>query len=273
MKALIAILIILLMAGAASAGTVTLAGTCSQSTINSSSDYTTFTLSNLGNQTAAQLLVVPSFFGGTPTNASQTIPALGPGQNATLTFRFASLSMPGSYASSYGVSYSQGTSTFFVVFPCMLDFITPVTSLIRIYNVSQSGSTLSMQVINLGQSAIQANVTVVLPQSFSTSPPNVTVSIAPSASKKVSFSVSHPSVSGANYGIAASASYAIAGTHYATIQPYTLSFLPSSTTGSASSLSQYLLYIIIAVVILLLIGLIIFASIRKRRRSANADNR
>ena len=266
MKTIIAVLMVLLTAGAASAGTVTLAGTCSQNLVNSSARYTTFTLSNLGNQTATQLLVVPNFGGGIPTNSSQSISSLDPGQNTIMAFRFASFSTPGSYASSYSVSYSQGTSTFFVVFPCVLDFGSQTTSLIRIYNISLIGSTLSMQVINLGQSAVNANITVILPQSFAISPQNANVSFAPSASKRVSFSISHPSVSGASYGVAASASYVSGNLHYASMQPYLLGFQPSSAgSGAASFLSQYLPYILIAAVVLLLLGLIIFASIRKRR--------
>ncbi|MCL4379188.1 MAG: FeoB-associated Cys-rich membrane protein [Candidatus Marsarchaeota archaeon] len=273
MKALIALLAMAIIAVPASAGTVTLAGACGSNLINSSANYTTFTLSNLGNQTATQLLVVPRLGGGTPTNASQSIASLAPGQNATMTFHFSSVSAPGSYAGSYSVAYTQGPDTFFTVFPCVLNFGKAAASLIRIYNISWSGSSLSMMVINLGQSPVYANVTVIVPQAFSISPKNTTLYLGGSSSSRVGFAVSHPSSSGATYEIAASASYVSSGVHYASLQLYTLAFPASSSTQSGLLSSQYAPYILIVAVIAVLVALIIYASIRKRRKGKAPDKK
>ncbi len=274
MKALIALLAMAIIVVPASAGTVTLSGACGSNLINSSANYTTFTLSNLGNQTATQLLVVPRLGGGTPANASQSIASLAPGQNTTMTFHFSSTSAPGSYAGSYSVTYTQGPATFFTVFPCVLDFGKAAASLIRIYNISWSGSSLSMMVINLGQSPVYANVTVILPQTFSAYPKNTTVYLNGSSPSRVSFAVSHPSSSGATYEIAAAASYLSSGVHYASLQLYTLAFpAPGSSTQSGLLSSPYAPYILIVAVIAVLVALIIFAAIRKRRKAKEPEKR
>ncbi len=265
MKTIFALAALLLFFGMASAGTVSLTGTCSNGVISNASNYTTFSLLNSGNETATSLLVLPKFAGGTALNGSESLQSISPGQNRTMKFYFNNFSTPGSYAGSFTVAYSQDTSSFFVLFPCILNFVNHTSSVVDVSGINQSGNTINVSLVNLGSSTLNVRVAMLLPPEFNAYPSNQSVALQPGAMQKVGFSFTHPPLSQVSYGIAASASYDANGLHYTTIRQSVLSFYTS--TPSVSPLLQYLPYIIALVVILLIIFMIVFAIIRKRRRA------
>lgn len=249
------------------AGTVVLTGTCDQTPITTNHSYNSFSLLNSGNETATELIVIPDFSVGTPVNISQSIAALTPRQNITENFYFKNLSAPGTYAGAYEVSYSQGASSFFTTFPCTINLFKSTTSLIRISNINISNSDLKLSIVNLGRSPIKANVSLILPQSFYSTPPNATVNIGASSAMNISFSISHPKLTNVEYPLSVSISYVSGGLHYATLGIYTLNLYAKQSIFS----SQYLIFAIIALIIIILIGLIILSILKKRRRNSRQE--
>lgn len=266
MKLVLALAALLLFIGAASAGTVTLTGTCSSGVINGTANYASFSLLNSGNETATNLVLVPVFSGASPVGGPQTISALAPGQNATLEFHFNNFSVPGSYAGGFTVAYSQGSSSFFALFPCVLNFASRATSLVEVSGINQSGNVLRVNMVNIGPDALSASVGLLLPPGFSYYPRNRTISLQPGGSNQTTFSFVRPQQNiQASYAIAASVSYTYNGIHYSSISQSVLDL--SSNSGAAGPGAVYLLYAITAIILLAIIALIIFAVIRKRRMS------
>lgn len=267
MKAIFAILWLFALFGVMHAGTVILTGTCGQTPISENHSYNSFSLLNSGNETATDLILVPDFSVGNPVNLSESIPAITPGQNITEDFYFRNLSMPGSYAGSYGLSYTQGASSFFTTFPCIINVIRPTVSLIRILSINVSGGTLTISLANVGESPISANVSLILPQSFHSIPQNLTVSMSPSETTNVSFAISHPKLSNVEYPLAAYASFALGGLHYATLGTYTLNLYAKQGIFSP----QYLIFEVLALVMVIMISLIAFSIFRKRNKKGKHE--
>ncbi len=261
MKAILALIGLVALFGVLHAGTVVLTGTCGQTPISANHPYNSFSLLNSGNETASGLIIVPDFSVGNAVNISESVSTITPGQNVTENFYFSNLSMEGSYAGSYEVSYSQGSSSFFTTFPCIINVIKPTVSLLRVLNINVSGRILKVSLANVGKSAISANVSLILPQSFSAAPQNATVDLGPLETTNVSFAISYPKLSNVEYPLSAYASYAIGGLHYATLGTYTLNLYAKQSIFS----SQYLIFAAIAVVIIIMVVLIAFSIIRKRK--------
>jgi len=262
MKPLFTVLALLFAFSVASAGTVTLSGSCSTNTINATANYASFYLINSGNETATNLLVVPDFGGASTTNKSVSFQSISPGQEISPRFYFYNFSTPGSYSGSFTVEYAQGQQTFFALFPCVLSFLNATHSLASITSVNRTGNVISVSIADLGQSPINANVSLLLPVEFQSYPSNRSVALSSGEMKTVVFTVSYPQISGASYAAAAALSYVQGGMHFSTVQSYTISFAAGQ---SASSPPVYLPYIFGAVVIIIIVGLIIVSLVRKRK--------
>lgn len=268
MKIIFALAALLLLAGIAGAGTVTLTGTCSSGVINKATSYATFSLLNSGNQTATNLLVLPKFAGGTALNTSEPLQSISPGQNLTMKFYFNNFSTPGGYAGSFTVAYSQGASSFFALFPCVLDFVNYTSGIVQVSEINQSGNTISVSLVNLGAVAFNVSVAMLLPPEFYVYPTNQSVALSAGATQKVRFSFTQPTLSQASYAIAASASYDAGGLHYTSIRQSALSFYNGG--AGTSQLAQYLPYIIALAVIFLIVFMIAFSMVRKGKRARAA---
>ncbi len=265
MKPVFAALVLMLLIGAASAGTVTLSGACSTKVINQTSNYTDFGLLNSGNETATSLVVVANYKGAITSNSEEAATSISPQQNLTFKFFFHNFSEPGSYAGSFTVGYTQDSSNFFAVFPCILQFENKTTSVVRFSDIHQSGNVLSANVINIGTMAVNATVSLILPPGFQYSPESANVSLGPSAQQAVYFVLSEPSLSGASYGAGAALSYMQGGMHYADAATFTIGGSQSgSSTLTKSPYLPYEVAVVVIVVILVLIAVSVL--LRKRAR-------
>jgi hypothetical protein len=265
LKILIGLVALSLLFGIAVSGTVSLTGTCYPQPVSAPSGNATFNLLNTGNESATSILIVPNFNGGSAVNRSVSLSSLSPGQNVTFTFQFDNLSTPGSYAGSYSAAYSQGSQTFFALFPCIINFGKVTSSLVRITSVYVKGNAANVSLVNLASAPIIVNVSMMMPEGFSFSPLSRLVYLGPHASNNTMFAVSQPTVSGVSYSAGTSASYTSGGLHYATLLTYTLNFYKAP--GLASS--PYTVYAIAALIIIVLAGLILLSILRKKKSGAS----
>ncbi len=254
---------VILALGLANAGTVTLTGTCNKT---SNVNVVNFTLSNSGNDTAESLLLSPMFVSASPANRTYALSALGPSQSHLFTLPLSNVTANGGYTDYFILSYEQGTSAFTAVFLCSLDFgAAPASQLYVTTNVTQgTGSDLvNVSVFNGGASAIDSNVTLVIPPAFLyLSSVSSSVRIGPYQTAHVAFNLSLPSSGQEFYQGGAVASYTSNGEHYSSLEIFTLSDLPQSaqtiatTSGSFTVPAYSLPWIAAGVVIAVIVGLI-----------------
>jgi hypothetical protein len=261
-KVFLAIIGLFLATALSTAGTVTLTGTCSQAIINKTNNYATFSLSNSGNQTASNLLIIPQIKGVISLNQSESISYLSPNQNQTQKFYFSNFSAPGSYAEAFVVEYGQGSNTFYALFPCLLNFGNSSKSTVAIEKVTQASNMLTISVLDLSQSPINISVSTLLPPAFTASPSVQNSLVSPNSAKNFTFNLSYPQFSGASYTIGIAVSYLQNNIHHATLQPYLITFNPSKP----SFLSKYLIFVIVAFGLMIIIGLIIVSLVKDRKK-------
>ena len=111
-------ILFLLTASVACAGTVSLTGTCNYAT---SSSLVNFTLSNSGNEAAANIVVTAEISGALIKNDSYHINSLGSAAQKRMSFDLAPIGV-GGYVGYFNVSYIQGSEAEYSVFPCMFYF-------------------------------------------------------------------------------------------------------------------------------------------------------
>ncbi len=261
MRGIATIITVIMIMGMASAGTVTLTGTCSQSIINKTNNYTTFSLLNSGNETASNITIVPRIYGAMTYNSEETMQYLSPGQNKTASFYFYNFSIPGSYSDAFIVDYSQGGSIFYALFPCIQSIENATHSLVSISDVNQTGNTLRLDVVNLGQSQVNVNVSTLLPPSFSSVPESANITIGPNSQKNVSFDLFYPGISEAAYSIGLSASYIGNGMHYSVLYPFVIDFYSTKKISGPS-----IIFIIAGLIIIVMIALIIISVVKNRKK-------
>ncbi len=263
MKPLFAVFALLSALGLSAAGTVSLTGSCPTSVINSTANYANFSLFNSGNETATGLLIVPKFPGATTYNSILSLSSISPNQIVSEKIYFYNFSAPGSYSGSFTVQYTQDQNVFFALFPCTLDFLSSSPSRVTITSVNRTGNVIRVSLVNIGQSQIDANVSLLLPEEFQSQPKSRIVSLSPEGNSTTAFTISYPSFTGASYSAAATQSYTQNGVHYSSLRQYTIAF--ESTQNNQSKLT-YFPYLLGTAVIIAIIGLIIFSIVKKRRK-------
>ena len=268
-KPLLAIAAFALIWAAPSAGTVTLTGSCPVGIISGPVNYTTFTLSNSGNQTASGLVIVPRLSGAGTYNSAESIQYLPPAQNVSERFYLYNFSVPGGYSESFVVEYAQGSSEFYALFPCLMYFGNRTQSLTSIESINQSGNTITVSIVNLAQYPINASVSLMVPPEFQASPAQLPAMVQPGSMANFSFSLRHQQLGSASYTIAAAVSYLHGGMHYSSLEPHVLSFYASS---GPSFLSKYLIFLVIAFVLVIIAGLIAVSMVKGGRRGADAPS-
>ncbi|MDE1873936.1 MAG: hypothetical protein KGI04_02340 [Candidatus Micrarchaeota archaeon] len=267
-KPAVLLLALLLVSGSAAAGTVTLQGTCVAGTANSTNF--TFSISNVGNDTAYQLILSPVIFGAQPENATYTVGSLGPGATYNLSVTVGNVIEPGTHGVYFNTVYQQGQTIFTTIFPCLVPLIRQTSSqLILTTNASlQSDGTgvVSTAVHNAGPTAIAANVSIALPPGFTYSGPgSYEVPLAPFANGNVTFHVGFPAQYSASYVASTFASYSSGSLLYTTFSP----FLIATAAASASSQLSYtlVLYVVAGAAVLAVAVLILLSVVRKRKRA------
>lgn len=251
----------------ASAGTVTLTGTCVPQPANSSS--LVFNIANSGNDSTAQMVVNPSVIGANVSSQSVNVGALQPDSNATVETNLTDISEPGTHAVYYTVVYQQGTSIFSSVFPCLVPIRGNTTSSLEMAvnsTLSDSGTDIvNVTVYNAGQ-PVTANVFLALPPLFSyanASQRSYTLQLAQYQSKNLTFRLSFPSSLRVTYDVGAFATYSYTNMSYASLSVFTVSPRQSQVQTSQQPLLLYGILALIAIVVVLLV----LSVVRRRRKS------
>ena len=255
------ILIMSLAQLAAATTTVTLTGSCPTSIINQSSNYLQFNISNSGNGAATELMLVPLLEGATTSNSVITIPLVAPGYNYSTKFYMYNFTEPGSYVDYIRASYSQGSSTFVTLFPCLANIMERSQSLLQITEMNRTGSRLSVSVVNLAGYPIDTNVTIQAPPTFGIQPASgmIPLRVAPNSHSTAVFNLSIPNYTGASFPVVAAVSYSNSSMHYATLKFETISFAASGSASSGTSIVT----IGVVTVIIILIALILLSFAKK----------
>lgn len=254
------------MSQIAMADTVTLSGSCQSQIINQSASYLLFNLSNSGNGTATNLMLIPEIEGATTPNSIINIPLIGPSSSYTTRFYLDNFTMPGGYVEYITVKYSQGSTDFLTIFPCIAQLSNNTQSLLDILNISRTGSRINVTVYNLANYPIYANVTVRAPPLFNVSPKSGQyVSISSKSKSDIFFNLSTPSYTSARFPIVAAVSYVNDSVHHASMNVYTINF--AASTHSSGILTTI---IIIAVILILLILIILSILMRRKKKVPEA---
>lgn len=253
----------LLLLGAASAGTVTLSGTCSVATNNSSSFN--FTIANSGNDTASNLVLTPSIFGAKPSNSSYVVQYLGPGSQMTFNISVTNIAEPGAHAVYVTAVYQQGSSSVFTtLFPCVVPLLVPTASQVLLAvntTIGSSGNEVVTALLhNGGANAADVNVSLVVPPTLTyASPKSYVISLAPYGNANATFQFTLPKSQEASYIGVVFASYSNSNMLFTTGR--TLLVLPPGPL----SYSVYLIAGAVALVVIVA-ALIVYSIFRKRRK-------
>ena len=267
MKLLI-IAIAVLAVGMAGASTVTLTGSCRSGIINATNNSMQFNISNSGNGTASEMLIEPEISGAQLAgNSTILIPFVEPGISYPQRILFSNLTMPGSYVERFVVRYSQGASTFTTVFPCLVNINRRAVSLLAITGITRTGDRLVMNISNMADYPITAEVSAYAPQDFVLSRPVQNMTVNGYSLSNATFAFVPPSITDAVFPISVVVSYSRNGTHYSTLAITTIAFGSKSSGGSGLS------YIILAsiAVVAVLAALIVLSVIRGRRNAQHAQ--
>ena len=267
MRRSIFMLALALLLGSAAAGTVTLTGSCVSRVLNGNTVQ--FGIINSGNDSAYSMLLAPVISGATPTSPIYNISALGPGEQKTINVTLENPLLRGAYVGYFIATYDQGAgSTFTAAFPCILYFYnTTISQILLSTNESLlSNGTVSVKVTatNAGSDAVNANVSIIVPPTLSqVSSPSFEVTLAPYATKTVTFYLTSLSTDQAAYGAAAAASYTAGGLGYAVLSKFVVSFEKTSSGGVGD-----LLVVAVIAVIIVLLALLAFVFLKNRRKAS-----
>ncbi|MGI0100525.1 MAG: CARDB domain-containing protein [Candidatus Micrarchaeaceae archaeon] len=275
MKLLIAFLAIA-MIGITSASTVTLTGTCRAAIVNRTNNYISFGITNSGNGTATNLLIEPLIDGATvkASNATISIPLVAPGASYSENVYISNFTIPGSYVARFVARYSQGSSTFETIFPCLVSLGQSAQSILAVTNISSKSGNMSVIISNIADYPIMAQVSVYAPPEFSVAIPAKNVTLDSYGTTKVSFAVSQPQFTDAEFPIAVGVSYVNSSIRYSSLAITTIKFGASSGGSPLAQLGGSLIVPASIAVILAIVALIIISIVangRKKHRRQGQD--
>jgi hypothetical protein len=248
--------------GLTGAGTVTLTGSCSQSVVNASHNYVNFSLINYGNQSASGLIIAPRIVGAETYNSYASLQYLSPYQNYSTRFYLYNFSEPGAYADAFVVQYSQGSSTFYALFPCLVNVLSATQSLVGISSINQTGDRVAVSVVNLQDYPVNVIISSIVPPSFNASPAQEYIDVGAGSHSKATFNISYPTGYSASYAVAFASSYSEGGKHYSSIDTYTVNTSPAKSGATAAG---YLFFGGIALIFAVLVVLIVISVIKSKK--------
>jgi hypothetical protein len=258
------IIAFLMATGMSAAGTLTLTGSCSKPL---DGNTVIFALSNsrLSNDTAYNI-TLQQFIAGARSAESYQFSRLAPGEATNASIMLSNITARGTYADYFAATYQQGTNFFTAVFPCLLSFNNATMSQIYLTPSAASGPNetekVSVSLLNAGSSNITANVSLILPPTFSyISGRRLSVGLVPYEGKNVSFYLGLPPSAQASYGVAAAVQYEKGNLSYA---KYT-TFLISQQKPATLDFGTVVLWASAAVIVLLA-ALLILVLLKKRKR-------
>ncbi|VVB76706.1 Uncharacterised protein [uncultured archaeon] len=255
------------MTGCASAGTVTLTGSCVRPDL--AGNFMLFNISNSGNDTAYGMRIIPFIFGAAPANSTYYIDTVPPGSQHSLNVSLHNIAN-GTYSAHFVAVYQQGSEVFTVLFPCVVSFFSVTHSQIYVSPTqirNRNGSTtVKVELYNAGSDSVAANVSLVLSPAVSVSARSHSVTIPALSSMNVSFNVDPPSGSQVDYTAAAVAQYDKGGLGYVSQASFQLSSLAGYPDESGAISPGTVVFAGAIAAILVLAALLIFVQMRNRKK-------
>lgn len=260
-------LLLILLTEIASAGTVSLTGTCQSNLIGG--NMLNFTLVNSGNDTAYNLQLSPVISGARPQNIVYTINALAPNANTKFLIPLLNISLQGTFIDAFVATYQQGSQVFTALFPCAINMGKSTTSAVFLsVNTFSSGGIAIMNVsaLNAINTNLTVNVSALFPPSFKfITRSSYLLSLGPLQTQKVQFVVNYPASQGSYTGAVVD-HYIYSNLSYASFAPIAIS---QSALSPKSAVSPLLLGSIAVVAAIILL---IARSILKNRKRHSAKN-
>ncbi|MDE1828315.1 MAG: hypothetical protein KGH65_04095 [Candidatus Micrarchaeota archaeon] len=262
---LIPMLLIMLL-GTASAGTVSLTGTCQSNLM--SGNILNFTLVNSGNDTAYNLQLSPVLSGAQAENLSYPLGSLPSDQGATFLIPLTNITVKGTFIDALVATYQQGSNVFTALFPCTVNMGKSTVSAVflSVNTFSSSGtSIMNVSALNSINTNLTVNVSALFPPSFSfITKPSYLLHLGPYGTQKVQFVVNYPTTQ-ASYTGAIVDHYVYKNSSYASFAPIVVSQSPPS---ASTGISPFLIgSIIVGIAIVLLIA----RSISKNKKKHDAN--
>jgi hypothetical protein len=264
MKLSFILLALIALTGIAGASTVTLTGTCYSSIVNQTNNYMQFNLTNSGNGTATNFLLEPIITGATTKNASILIPLVAPGATYIEKIYLSNFSLPGSYVERFVAKYSQGSSSFVTIFPCLTNINRTARSLIAITGIERKGNDVRINITNIADYPINGQVSVYAPPAFTVNDSIQNITAKPYAISNFSFDVATPQYTNAEFPVAISVSYINNSVHYATLAVTTITFGGNTSLVNSIVNGNGILFIIGAIIIVI-IALIVLSIVIKKK--------
>ncbi len=258
-------LTVMFFSSALYAGTVTLTGSC-KNTLQAGNTILGG-LSNTGNDTAYNMVLVPRTVDAVPENSSFNIASMGPGSSYNLSVALENITAKGSFVDSILLSYQQGSLFVTDIFPCYLVMGNLSASsdiyISAISSFKNGVAAISVRAYNAGRIPLAANISIMLPPSFKfLTNTSFTAELAPYSSSNFTFAA-QPETSASSVGGAVASSYILDGIHYSSIALITV----RSQTSSSSGAFIYAFSAGVAVVIAAIVALIFRAAHRNRKHS------
>ncbi len=254
--ALLAVVLISLSSGFACADTITLTGTCSQSIVNATNNHITFNLSNSGNGTATNILLLPRVSGGITANTSMHANILAPDSAIGFDIYMHNLSYPGSYAQNFLVEYGQGSSAFIALFPCIVPIISNAQGAVVVGSVSNPSGSLYNATIENPSFPVNAVVQVAVPPELSAKPQSFNLTLGQSSVSQISYNVTPIVSEVGTFTSAIEVSYIYEGMHYASMRAFGVSIGSHAAAGTGNFTLIAIGAVIICIIILLILSVI-----------------
>ncbi|MDE1871064.1 MAG: hypothetical protein KGI06_02380 [Candidatus Micrarchaeota archaeon] len=266
---LILLLSFIVLFGIAGASTVTLTGTCYSNLVNNTNNFIQFNLTNSGNGTATNLAIVPLIQGASTNNTAVTIPIVAPGTSYPEKIYLYNFTTPGTYVERFLVRYSQGTSTFETIFPCLTDFVVGTQSMLTVSNLGEtSNGSIVVNITNAAAYPIDSQVTLYAPPAFNVTMPIKNATIDSHGVATVSFDVTPPSYTNAKFPVAVGVAYMRSGIHYSTLAVTTITFggIAKAVPKLGDTLLLLSLLATVIIIIILIVVSILLSRKKKRRK-------
>ncbi len=250
------------------AGTVVLTGSCTRFVTNNSFK---FSITNSGNDSAYDLLINP-YIANAAVAGNYSANILQPGTTANFSIRLSNVTAKGTYADYVVVTYSQGSSFFSTMFPCLLSFNNATTPEIylstSLYKVNSSVAAVNVSVFNAAKNNITANVSLLVPPFVSfEGPSSFSALLKPFSTYHFQFKLNLTNAKGISFTIAATASYIASKSHFAAMAILGVS---QQAKTFSSNIGSVLLFGIAALIALLVL-LIAFVFVRSRKKRREKD--
>ena len=266
---LIAFVALAALFGYSGASTVTLTGTCTGQTLTANNSTLYFYLSNTGDGTATNLLIVPRLFGLSTYEQSENLSALGSSSNVSFAFHTSDFSYPGTYVGGFLLEYDQGSSQYLSTFPCMYSVLNSTRSLLSVQSSNITPKRLTLSLASLSSVPLNVTAFVLAPPTFTINPANLTLRMPPDSISTMLFNITSPHISGASFTISAIISYVSGGRHYG----YLLNNVLLFPVGSGGSHPAYLLIALIAGIVAVILVLIAVALVKRRGEKKQHEKR